>query len=409
MIQQETRSGQLERLARDEILELIRQRPQTTRTELTQLSGISKGTVSSIVNMLIRKGLLRETGKQQSERGRSQIMLEFDPQARLVLGAELGEHMCTVILADLNASPIATLVVPTRGITPEDFCLTIGEAVEELCQRAAVPILSLGLGVPGTLDPKGRCVNSWASGGWHNVPIADLLEARIGIPVLAANRARVAALGEKWHGSARGINNLAYVFLGNGIVVGLLINGTLYSGNGGAGQLDHMTIVPDGPLCDCGNRGCLHTFAAGHAMINLARSKARLVSDTLLYSMADHDLHHLTFEMLIEAARQGDPVARETVVEASTYTGIAVASLYTLFDPQAVIIGGPVAELGHLILDPIVREARKRVWPIALNDLNIRLSTLGKEAGAIGAAALCLEALVSVTDVLAADGKHGWA
>lgn len=391
------RSGGLRQANSDAVLDLLRDRRRTTRTELARLTGLSKATVSEIVNGFLQDGFAHEVGKHQAGRGRSRVVLEFNPDARLVLGAQLDDDACTVVLANLYGQPQATVVAPVRGGAPTDFIAATCAAVEALRPQAAAPIVGLGVGAPGSIDPRGRRVTAWVPEGWQDVPLAELLEARLDLPVLAANRAKVAALGEIWHGVGKGIANLVYVFVGNGIVAGIVIDGQLYFGSGGvAGELGHVTVEPNGQLCGCGNYGCLHTVASEPAILRLVRAKARHTDDLLATRLTRGTLGPVTLDLVLDAARQGDGVVLETLAEAGTYLGRAIANLVNLLNPQMVVIGGPLARLGDPFLGPIRREVRRRALWDSLAGLTLVPSALGDEAGAIGAAALLLESLASL-------------
>lgn len=362
-----------------------------------RLSGLSKATVSEVVGLLLREGFVREVGKHQAGRGRSRVLLEFAPTTRMVLGAQLDDDICTVVLTDLYARPHAKVIKPVYGSSPADFIAAACAAVEEIRPRAETALLGLGIGAPGSIDPQGRRITMSVPQGWKDVPIADRLEERLGLPVLAANRAKVAALGEIWHGAGRGVANLIYIFLGRGIVAGIVIDGKLYFGSsGGAGELGHITVVPDGQLCGCGNYGCLHTVASEMAIIRLVRAKARYADDSLVSQLANGNLGQLTTEMLLSAAQQADPVVLETLAEAGAYLGTVIANLVNLMNPQMVVIGGPLARLGEPLLGPLRREVRQRALWDALAGLALVPSALGDEAGAIGAAVLFLEGLKSL-------------
>jgi glucokinase-like ROK family protein len=392
----------LRQVNRGIVFRLIRERGQTTRTELVHDSGLSKATVSEIVAGLLEQGFVREVGKHSNGRGRSQVVLEFDALARLVVGAQLDDQACALVLADLSARPRHKVVVPAPGGAPADFVAALDQGVAALRPLAEAPILGLGLGAPGSVDPGGRRVTVSVPLGWRDVPIAELVEARVGLPVLAANRAKVAALGELWHGAGKGIEHLVYVFIGAGIVAGIVIDGALYFGSaGGAGELGHVTVLPDGPMCGCGNQGCLHTLAAESAIIRRARAKARRVDGTLLSQMTDGLLGQITLGVLRDAAERGDAAALETLAEAGAYLGLAIANVVNLVNPQLVVLGGPIAALGDPIVEPIRREVRRRALWDSLVELAIVPSSLGDEAGAIGAAALFLESLGSMATVTA--------
>lgn len=374
------------------VFELLREHGRTDRTELAARSGLSKATVSEIVGALLQQAFIREVGKLQPGRGRSRVLLEFDPLARLVMGAQLGDDHCTVVLADLYAEPRDRATRAIAGTTPEAFTAALGDCVAELRTRATAPILGLGVGVPGSTDPAGRRVTISVPLGWKDVPIADLLEERLRLPVLAANRAKVAAVGEVWRGAHEGVTDLVYVFVGNGIVAGIVADGALFFGSaGGAGELGHVTVLPDGPACGCGNRGCLHMLASQSAIVRLARTKACQAEEaSILADLAGGQLGQVTLDLVLQAAERGDASAREALAEAGTYLGLAIANLVNLINPQRVIVGGPVAGAGDLLLEPLRGEVRRRALWDALAGLSIVPSALGDDAGTSGAAALFL-------------------
>lgn len=375
------------------VLDIFRAQRQTTRTELQRLAGLSKGTISEIVDDLLGQGLVQEVGKYQEGRGRSRVLLAFDPRACLVLGAQIQDEACDAVLADLDARPLRRVSRPISGTDPEVLLGAVQDAVAELSEAAAAPILGLGLGAPGSVDPGGRRVTISVSHGWRDLPVADLLESRLGLPVVAANRAKVAALGEIWHGHGKGVANLVYVFMGTGLVAGIVIDGMLFFGSdGGAGEIGHLTVEPDGPICGCGNRGCLHTIASEGAILRLARAKAREADPpSSLSEMADGALGRLKFDQLLDAVGRRDAAALSTVQEVGQSLGIVVANLVNTLNPEMVIVGGPTARLGDALLEPLRTEVRRRALGDLVARLQIHMTSLDEDAGAIGAAALFLE------------------
>lgn len=391
--------------SRSVIFNLLRDSPQTTRTELAARSGLSKPTVSEIVAALLKDGFLRETGKFSEGRGRSRILLELVPTARLVLGTHLGDGVCTAVLADLRARPLRTASRFVAGTDPGSALEAITTCVDELRADAGTAILGVGVGVPGSVDPAGRRVTISVPYGWRDVPIADLLEERLGLPVLATNRAKAATLGELWRGGHPAVEHLFYVFVGRGIVAGIVANSALYVGAaGGAGELGHMTILPDGPLCGCGNHGCLHTLASESAIVRGFRARVRQHPGVALpNNLAGADLGTISLQMLHEAARHGDPLVLETVREAGAYLGIALANVVNLINPSRIIIGGPVAGFGEPLFEAVRAEVHRRALWDSLSDLAIAPSSLGDDAGPIGAAALLLERVALPLKTLTGD------
>jgi predicted NBD/HSP70 family sugar kinase len=392
--------------SRGQLFGLIHAERRTSRTRLAHLSGMSKGAVSGIVGDLLQEGLIRETGKHQNGGiGRRQVLLEIDPRAGLVLGAQLGDDAVTVVISDLYARLEREIVVPVRGATPQDYLDAVCSGVERLRAEASAPILGLGVGAAGSVDASGRRITLAVPFGWKDVPVADVLEERLALPVWVANRAKVAALWEHWARLGQGVEHLAYVHAGNGIVAGLVVGGVLSFGRDGlAGELGHVTVLPDGPMCDCGNQGCLHTLASGPAIVRQVRAKARLAGRLALSQAASSVPTQAALEAVVEAAHGGDPVACEVLADAGRFLGIAIANLVTLFNPQVVVIGGMVGRSGDSILDPLRREVQRRALPDSVADLEIVPSTFpGEEAGALGAAALFLQQPEVVESIAAGE------
>lgn len=198
------------------------------------------------------------------------------------------------------------------------------------------------------------------------------------------------------------VSNLIYLFLGQGTAAGIVIDGALYLGPGSsAGEIGHVSVVPDGPVCDCGNRGCLEACAEETAIVVRARALVRENAKSLFQRVVDSHLERLTVERVIQAARQKDPTALAVFTEVRTKIGIAVSTLIDLFNPEMVIIGGPIgSNAGQLLLDPVVKEAQRRTLPRSFNIAKIVNGTLGTKAVAIGAAVLAtnrtpIEAILS--------------
>lgn len=387
------------------LFELLRAHPETTRTELVQMTGLSKATVSEAISYMMDRGMIEEIGKRQPGRGRSQVVLAFQPQVRSVLGAQFTEHGCHVVLADLRAGPVAWAERPNSATDPEGFVQALVECVEELRPQATVPILGLGVGVPGLVDPAGREVVVSVPYGWEHIPIAEMLESRLNMPVIVTNRAKAAALGEYWQGQHTGTastDHLLYAHVGSGIVAGIVNDGLLYTGHGGSvGELGHMTVLPDGPACACGNQGCLHTLASESAILREARARIRRQPGGRANTTLPGDaLGSLTIERLITAARAGDETVLAVVREAGTWVGLALANVINLINPSLVVIGGSIAGFGEAFLTAVKEEVRNRALWDAMHDIEIVLSSLGDNAGTIGGAALFLHTL-DVKDVFA--------
>ena len=380
----------------DTIFRLLRQLPETTRTDLVARTGLSKATVSEITSVLLASGLVTETGKRPlGGGGRPQVIVQLVPDARLVIGAEIGEQGCRAVLADLRAGPVAFAERTFASTDAADFIDALVECVGELRRKAKAPVLGIGVGVPGLVDDAGRRVAISVPFSWRDVAIADPVEQRTGLRTTIANRAKAAALGEYWQGSGRDEaddSHLAYVTVGAGIVAGFVINGVPYYGHvGTAGELGHTTVEPDGPLCGCGNHGCLHMLATESAII---RQVCEIHAATPAHVRAAQPPLNLrdgmTIADLASALREGHPIVVQAVERAARYLGIAIGNVINIMNPSHVVIGGSVAAFGDVLLVPLRAEIQRRALWDARKRLAISQSRLGEDVGPIGGAALYL-------------------
>jgi predicted NBD/HSP70 family sugar kinase len=379
----------------DTIFHLLRELPETTRTDLVARTGLSKGTISETVAELIANGLVAETGKRRPERGRRQVLLRLCARSRLVIGAEFNEHGCQAVLADLRAGPIRFAKRVFVSTVPENFVAALAECVTELRSDTSVPILGIGIGVPGLVDDAGRTVAVSVPFAWRDVPIADLVEERTGLSTTIANRAKAAALGEYWQGSPQDLadrSHLVYITAGAGIVAGFVVNGDPWYGHvGTAGELGHTTVEPDGPQCGCGNRGCLHMLASESAIIRDVRQRYASTPDNARAYQPALDLgDDATIDELAVALHDGHPLVIQAIEQAARYLGIAIGNLINIVNPSHVVIGGSVATFGDVLLVPLRAEIQRRSLWDAYKRLSIATSTLGDAVGPIGGAALCL-------------------
>lgn len=383
-------------LSRSEVLDVIRREAIISRSELSDSVSVSRATVSGIVADLLAIGLLEEVGVGESTGGRRPIKLCYRPESRKVVGVVLFNEQVQAALTDLEGSLLNYLEIPLHGKSPEDMLTTMKEAAEKILE--GIPhqeVLGIGVGAPGIVNFENGVIEISVSKGWlkGGIQVRSYMEEALGFPVYVANRSRVAALGEHRSGIGRNVSNLIYVFLGQGIVAGIVIDGNLYLGSGsGAGEIGHVSLDRNGPLCECGNRGCLEVFASEDGILALARSQARKDADGMLPRQLNGRLDKLTFDQVIEAAQQGDPSALAVLDDAGTKIGFSVATLINLFDPEMVVIGGPVgAKAGDLLLKPVIREAQMRALPRSFQGVQIVTGTLGTKAIAIGAAVLAIK------------------
>lgn len=314
--------------------------------------------------------------------------------AEKYVGVDLGGTNIKAGILDLKAGKlIARRSTPTLAREGHDAVMArIAALIDELIIASDLPLKEfggIGIGVPGVLDlERGRVLFlPNLPGNWPNVPLARFLQDEVGLPVHLLNDARAITLGEWKFGAGRGADTLACFAVGTGIGGGLVINGELHLGNGGtAGELGHQTIDFNGPLCGCGNHGCLEAFASGSAIAAMGIKALIQGQTTAIGVLVDHDLNRITPKVISQAAIQGDRLARNIYTQVGEYIGIAVANVLVSIGPQKVVIAGGVAQAGDLLLDPIRSTVGKRVFVMPADRVEILQSELGSNAGVMGVA-----------------------
>ena len=277
----EQRVGQpelLKEINRSRAFDILKSARVLSRPELAQQTGLSRATIAILMDDLLQVEVAKEVGLGDSTGGRPPVLLEFNPGAALALGALMRDSEWAIVITDLDAQVLQRLDVRIAGETPEAAVDALRSGVEAI--RAHVDaeriLPAIGLGTPGLVDVHSGVIKSAVDIGWFEVPIRVMVEEALGLPAVVANRSKVGALAEHWYGDRAGINEIIYISVGTGIAAGIVHEGRLYGGaNSSAGELGHVTILPNGPLCPCGNRGCLQQLASGPAIANRARALTR--------------------------------------------------------------------------------------------------------------------------------------
>lgn len=360
-----------------------------SRVELAQRLALTRAAVTPIVNDLISSGLIHETQSRSAASGRPPILLEINAKRGMVAGIDMGATHLTILIANFAAQVLAENEIPfdiANG--PTDCIQRADENLRSLLAGLGLglpDLAAIGLGVPGpTVAKAGMVLSPPIMPGWDRFPIRDTLEKLWGCPVSLNNDAELGVLGEWAYGAGRGEQNLAYIKVGTGIGAGLFIDGQIYRGaTGSAGEIGHMTIDENGPLCTCGNHGCLEAMAGGKAIAAKAR---QAISQNKRTELADiHPVETITAMEIAKAAARGDLVAQEILSEAGNQLGIAITSLVNLFNPNIVVVGGGVAQTGDLFLEPVRKMVLKRSLPASAQAVRITTALLGKRSSCIGA------------------------
>jgi glucokinase len=310
----------------------------------------------------------------------------------IAIAVDLGGTQFRVAAVTRDPRILHRIAQPTRAdAEPAVVIAEIARAVRDVCaQVAGASVIGLGVTAPGPLDHvSGIVFQAPNLPTWHNVPLADELQSRTGLPVLLGNDANLAALAEARCGAGSGAEHLVYLTISTGIGSGFVVHGHLLLGtHGAAAEAGHMSLSLDGPLCGCGNRGCLEAYASGTGLV---RRAVDALKDGRASELARHGAR-LDAKDIENAANRGDALARELIEEAGTALGLGVRNLLHLLDPEVVVIGGGVSRIGAPLWDPMLRVIEADSLVVYREGLRILPAALGDDSGLLGAALLVHEA-----------------
>ncbi len=376
----------------DALLRLIWEAKRISRAEIARQAGLSRSTVSEVVSEILPLGLIAEIGEGPSRGGRRPIVIEFQDDAAIILGVEMGGAHVVVVLTDLRGKVLAweSRPHPVRSDPPGTRRL-IAELCAACLETAAAkgrPLVGIGVGVPCPVDPEDpdRLASVVMPFWQEHLGLGDLA-SQYGVPLLVDNDANLGALAEHWWGQAAGTDNLTYIKVATGIGSGHIIGGDIYRGaTGVAGEIGHIAIDPKGKPCICGLHGCLATFVGAQALVERVEELIPDFPDSVLTQgpFAVNDIE--------DAALQGDALALQVIEEGARNLGTAVAGLLNLLNPAVVVLGGDLARLGDLLLDPLRERVHNRTLVSTVAAVKIMVSDLGPRSVAMGAATLVLKA-----------------
>lgn len=309
------------------------------------------------------------------------------------IGIDVGGTNVKIALVDEKGKIKYSNSVPTRAEMGYEYTVNnIKQAIYDLLKETKLEpknIEGIGFGFPGQVDYKSGIVRLAPNiPGWVDVPIAKLIEDEFHIPTRVDNDVRCAALGELNFGAGKGCENLICITVGTGIGSGLIVNGKLVRGaSNAAGEIGHIKLqMNDGPICGCGDTGCLEAFASGPSIVAMAEDYIRGGKSTKFREMANSN--PITPYIVCETAKAGDPVAKRIFTIIGEYIGIGMASVVNLLNPEKIIVGGGVADAGEILMTPLKETLKKRAMKIAGEAVEVVPAQLGNTAGVIGASLL---------------------
>jgi glucokinase len=309
-----------------------------------------------------------------------------------VLAIDIGGTKLAAGIVDSEGRILARGEVPTlakEGLEPVlARIVKLGRDLLSRPEVADVRVHRIGVGCAGPVDLKAGVVfNPPNLPGWVRVPLSERIHQALGLPAVLENDANAAGLGEFRYGAGRGAQSIVYMTVSTGIGGGIILDGKVWHGlKDAAGEIGHMTVCPDGPMCGCGNRGCLEAMASGPSIARRARGVVANGRPSRL-----GEIPSPTSADVVRLAQAGDVVAREVWDEAVMYLGIGVAAVITILAPERVVIGGGVTKAGDYLFQPLREQVRQRVKLVPVESVPILPAALGPDVGILGAAAVALD------------------
>ena len=368
---------------RRRVMEVLRMQGRVSQADISRATGLSRTTISTMIAELRKAGLVLdiETRRKHPRGGRPGVELVLRDPAQVVVGIDFGHSHIGVAVADLGHNVLAErraeLDVNREAVQALDSAARMFADVLAGAGVDSGSVLGAGIGIPGPVDlAHGTAGSATILPGWVGLRIASEMEQRLGVPVEVENDANLGALAELTWGAGRDCSNFAYIKAATGIGAGIVVDGRLLRGaTGTAGEIGHTTLHEAGPLCYCGNRGCLETVASGPAIVEL---------------VGPIDGERPALGRIIELAAGGDLRCRRAIADAGREIGVAVAGLCNLINPERVIVGGLLSRAGEVLLRPMRDSIRRHAVQAAAATLDVRAAVFVERAELLGAVALAL-------------------
>ena len=386
------------------VLKVIKDNGSLSRAEIAKLTGLTPASVTNITKFLIEDNFLIESKIGESSGGRPPIILEFNPDARYVVGVGIGVGVIDVVITNLSASII---IKRSMRIEEEryDYDLVLKKLVNlinEVVKSSKIDkekILGVGVALHGIVNAKTGISIHALYYGWKNRDIKEKLEEELDLTVYVDNDVRAMSLGESWFGVTKDIANFVTLNISNGIGAGIIINNMPYYGvDFSAGEIGHIVVEADGDKCNCGNYGCLETVASNN---NITRKAIKLIKQGVNSSLskAIDDINDLLIEDICKAANDGDELSITILKEAARYIGIAITNLINILNPTAIVVVGEIFENTTHTIETLSEIVKNRGLKLSSENVRIIRSLLGRDAAVVGAATLVIQEIFSYKNI----------
>jgi N-acetylglucosamine repressor len=385
------------------ILRSIREEGPISRVDIKHRTLLSWGTVTTSTKELLDRGIITEIGAVTTGVGRRPVELDLDRANNFVLGLQLGSLLVRAVLMDVKGTVVDELEVPvdSRGSAREMLACLL-DSGRRILQRHSISrtlLAGVGIAAPGAVDfSTGVCLYAPHHPHLKDVPLKKKFEQAFGVPCFVDHDFNCFVLSEQLFGYGKGMDSFICVLVGNGMAAGIALHGEVYRGADSlAGEFGHTCIDRDGPLCACGNHGCLEALASGSAIAAAALRELPANPSSSIPALVRGDHNKITAETVAAAARQGDRLAREIYIRMGTVLGVGISNLINTFNPQCIILGGRVSKASDLFLPSCTETVRQRAWYASTKDVKVSRLERGE---VLGAAALVLQQIFSTGQIV---------
>lgn len=361
-----------------------------TQREITNATGISFAKVNKITSLLNKIGLTFECGKEQSNGGRRSTLFEINPNYRYTIGSQLSHTRIQTIIGNLKGEILFEDSKPyDKSIGKEAVISLLLSSIEEIVKRSGIAsdkFLGVGVAIAGLFNPNDDTALLFPHlVKWGSVPFKKIILDKFNLPCYINNIANAAALAEYSYGVGKGKDSILYLNIGTGLGMGIIFNGKLYEGvSGSAGEFGHISVDDHGPLCECGNLGCLEAIASTKAIVNQAKTFLKQGVSSVLSTMIEDDYSNLTFELICHAANESDKLAYSLIDKMGQNLGEGIVTIINLFNPAIIILGGKISCASNLVKNSILNIVQKRALELPRRNTEIVFSQISGYAGALG-------------------------
>ncbi len=377
------------------VLNTIRHYGPISRAAIAKVTDLTAPAITYITNKLLDLGLVVEYKVGKSSGGRRPILLTVNPDILNVIVIHISSTKLRGYLVNGDLQVLTEREYPVQKVPKDDILELMLTTISDLKQESKTDILGIGVVVHGPVKSKEGISIFAPNLGWRNVPIKYIVEEKIGIPTFVENDVRAMAIGEFHYGTARSVENMVFLKVGYGVGSAIFIDGRLYRGHGdSAGEIGHTTIDVGGPLCSCGNYGCLEALVSENALVKAMVKSIKEGRSSIVQDMAGGNLDKITPEIIYKAAEKGDVLAGRILRQVARYLGIGIANAINTFNPELLTIGGGIVQARAFIEDTILDTVKTRSLENSYSLCKIEFSKMGEVATIKGAADVVMTAIL---------------